>query len=73
MESLYAYYYALDIDKCPRDNTREAACKNSKFAYQYARDVDEGFHEKTWEAAKNTEYEEKYKNFFNLLEKNKII
>ena len=32
-------YYALNIDKCPRDDTREAACKIQKMLF-YAKDID---------------------------------
>ena len=29
----YAFLYAKNIDKCPREDTREAVCENSKYAY----------------------------------------
>jgi hypothetical protein len=37
----YAYYYARNVDKCPTEETRIAACKNSWDAYRYALRVDE--------------------------------
>ena len=36
----YAYLYAKYVDKCSREDTREAACKNPHYAYRYARYVD---------------------------------
>ena len=52
MQSSYsAYYYAKHVDKCPRDDTREAACKDSQCAYFYARDVDQKPRKDTREAA----------------------
>ena len=36
----WAYYYALSVDKQPRDDTRAAACKNAYWAYYYALRVD---------------------------------
>jgi len=44
---------------------RKIVCQDSECAYLYALDIDKEFHEDIWEATKNTEYEEKYKNFFN--------
>ena len=41
MDSFSAWLYAKDIDKCPRDDTRNAACKDFKYAYKYAYEVDE--------------------------------
>jgi len=35
-----AYWYALTVDKSPREETRKAACKYPYYAYLYARDVD---------------------------------
>ena len=45
-----AYRYALLIDKCPRDDTRAAACR-SPMGYFYARDVDGCAREDTRQAA----------------------
>jgi hypothetical protein len=71
--SSFAYLYAKEIDRCPREDTREAACKSSYCAYYYAKDVDKDVHKDTWEAVKNSEYEEKYKEFFNKEMKEEII
>ena len=68
-----AYYYAREVDKCPRDDMREAVCKNSYWAYWYAYDIDKCFYEDTWEAVQNTEWEKKYKEFFNSKMKEEII
>jgi hypothetical protein len=38
--SYYAYCYARDVDRKPTDETRTAACKDSRWAYYYAVDVD---------------------------------
>ena len=71
-DSFFAYNYTKKIEG-PHEDTRKAACKESETAYLYAEDVDKGFHEDTWEAVKNTEFEEKYKNNFIRIEKDKII
>jgi hypothetical protein len=68
-----AYFYAIYIDKCPKDETRKGASKKAIWANAYARDVDKGFHQETWDAVKGTKYEEEYKNFFKQAEKDKII
>ena len=47
----WAYRYALEIDKEPRDDTRKAACKDPRWAYWYARDVDKSPRDDTREAA----------------------
>jgi hypothetical protein len=36
----FAYRYAMDIDKCPRKDTRNAACKSPEWAYEYALHID---------------------------------
>ena len=36
-----AYWYALQVDKCPRKATRKVACKDPWFAYIYALYIDE--------------------------------
>jgi len=45
----YAYYYALKLDKKPREDTRKAACNYLTWAYYYyyASDIDKGYHEET--------------------------
>jgi len=62
----WAALYALNIDKEPRDDTREAACKHPYYAYFYALYVDKKHRNDTWSAVQNTKYEEEYKNKFNL-------
>ena len=37
---IYAYCYALDIDECFREDTRQAACKAPHYSYCYALDID---------------------------------
>jgi hypothetical protein len=49
--SIYAYLYASEIDKSPRDDTREAACKDPEYAYLYASEIDESPRDNTREAA----------------------
>jgi hypothetical protein len=39
-DPIYAYCYALDVDKKPTDETRTAACNSPECAYRYAKDVD---------------------------------
>jgi len=39
-DSWCVYWYALQIDKKPTDETRTAACKNPGCAYGYAHNVD---------------------------------
>ena len=56
----YAYCYALCVDECPRDDTRQEACKDPYYAYWYARDLDNCPREDTFSAVKGTEYEEDY-------------
>jgi hypothetical protein len=46
-----AYYYALDVDQGPRDDTRQAACRDPYWAYAYARDVDKAPRDDTRAAA----------------------
>ena len=46
----YAYIYALDVDKAPRDDTRESCLKDPYYAYRYARDVDKAPRDDTREA-----------------------
>ena len=36
----WAYKYALEVDKTPRDDTRAAASKDPEWAYRYALEVD---------------------------------
>ena len=36
--------YAQFVDKCSRDDTRVAACKDSYWAYLYAKYIDKCFH-----------------------------
>ena len=71
--SEYAYKYAKFVDKEPKEDTRNAACKNPEWAFIYAYYIDKCFREDTWDAAQNTEYEEKYKKFFNSTMKEDII
>jgi hypothetical protein len=66
-----AYEYALEYG--PSDETRKIICENSEYAYFYAKYIDKCFREDTWMAVKNTEYEEKYNQFLNQIEKEKII
>jgi hypothetical protein len=49
----------------PSKKTKRLAYCEAWNAYLYALEIDKEFHEDIWEATKNTEYEEKYKNFFN--------
>jgi hypothetical protein len=46
----YAYYYALDVDRSPHDETRKATCEDPEYAYWYASAVDKGPHEETRKA-----------------------
>jgi len=52
----YAYAYASDIDKVPRDDTRFAACKRPKYAYWYASNVDKGHTKETRRACYKDSY-----------------
>jgi hypothetical protein len=65
MKPWYGYRYALIVDQCPRDDTREAACKSPEWAYLYITEVDKEVRNITWEAIKNTEYEKRYRKRFN--------
>jgi len=69
----FALKYAKDIDKKSRRDTRKAACKDPLCAYEYAKDVDKCFNRVTRKAVKNTKYEKKYEDLFNLFSKEKII
>jgi hypothetical protein len=69
----YAYLYALNVDKCPRDDTRTAACIQPYWAYFYAKNVDKNICEETMQAVKNTKYEKDYEKLINLHFKEQII
>ena len=47
----YAYAYACYVDEAPRDDTRQAACRDPYYAYRYARDVDKAPRDDTRQAA----------------------
>lgn len=46
-----AYDFGRDVDNCPHDKTREAACSDPEWAYFYARDVDKYPRDDTRKAA----------------------
>jgi len=64
-DSYYAYLYAKEVDKCPHEETRNAVCRDSLHAFLYARDIDKCPMEETWLAVIGTEFEEKYRKFFD--------
>ena len=68
-----AFFYASEVDKCPREDTRKAACGDPEWAYRYAEDIDKEFRMDTWLAVKDSKHKEKYKKFFNNLMKEEII
>jgi hypothetical protein len=68
-----AYYYALDVDKCSQEDTRNAACGDPRWAFEYAKNIDKCPLEDTWQAVKGTEYEKTYNQFFNQEIKNKVV
>jgi hypothetical protein len=39
-DSECAYWYARNIDRCPREDTRTATCKDPGYAYLYAKEID---------------------------------
>lgn len=47
----YAFRYALEIDKSPREETRRGACADPQFAYKYAKQIDKSPQEVTRLAA----------------------
>jgi hypothetical protein len=56
-----AYKYALEIDKCRREDTRKAVCENPESAYWYAKNIDKRPRKDTRDAAcKDPEYAYKY-------------
>lgn len=46
-----AYWYARDVDKGPRDDTRRAASRDAEYAYLYALEIDRGPRDDTRRAA----------------------
>jgi hypothetical protein len=50
-DPVYAYLYALHVDKRSRKDTRTAACKDSEYAYLYAFEIDKKPTEETKTAA----------------------
>ena len=64
----------MHIDKCAHEDTRKAACKNSKYAYLYMINIDKSFHKDTWEAVKeDILFKTIYKEFFHQISKELII
>jgi hypothetical protein len=62
----WAYWYAINVDKKPSEQTRTAACKSPEYAYLYAVDVDEAPTDQTREAAsKDSYYSELYMFLFD--------
>jgi hypothetical protein len=59
-----AYQYALEIDKHPRDDTRNASIIDPEYAFFYAKDVDQSPRTDTRQAASNNSYwKQQYKQF----------
>jgi hypothetical protein len=73
LSAAYAFNFAKDIDKCPRDDTRIAASNSPINAYYYAKYIDKQEHLVTWAGVQNSEYEKEYIQFFLRPKKNKII
>jgi len=46
-DPFWACWYAEDIDKVPREDTRTVACKDHWHAYMYAQKIDKGYHRET--------------------------
>lgn len=68
-----AYECAYSVDQEPKEDTRNAACKDSQWAYFYAKNVDKNICEETMQAVKNTKYEKDYEKLINLHFKEQII
>ena len=65
-----AYWYAKWVDKKPTDETRTAACKDSKYADWYAQDIDGKPTDETRNAAyKNKRSKKEYEEWENSLKK----
>ena len=43
----WAFYFAYQIDRKPRDDTREVSCRKAKYAFNYAYHIDEKAREDT--------------------------
>ena len=62
----YALNYALYVDKCPHDETRTAACKDSQVAFRYADEIDNGPHDETREACfRDPDWEYMYRRWID--------
>ena len=46
-----AYWFAREVDKGPRDDTREACCKDPNYSHSYATNIDKCPHDLTRKAA----------------------
>ena len=69
-DSWCVYWYALQIDKKPTDETRTASCRGSDGAYCYAKNVDKKPTNETREATyKDSDYKERYIKWENSLKK----
>ena len=45
------YWYAEDVDKCPRNDTRRAVLSEPLYAYWYSKDVDRCWRADTWKSS----------------------
>ena len=51
-----AFYYSDEVDRYPRKDLREVACKSPRYAYHYAKYVDYNPRKETREAVSGDDY-----------------